>query len=95
MLGPRGNPKASNLFAILAHLKQGGFSIDHHPPTRPHTQERPPTQKTTPKQPETGPRPKQRKMDETTHTHSPRIRYSAGHRRNETAQTSIPKPWTE
>jgi hypothetical protein len=29
MFGPRGNPQASNLFAVLAHLqKQGGFHLE-------------------------------------------------------------------
>jgi hypothetical protein len=29
MLGPRGNPQASNLLAVLAHLQtQGGFHLE-------------------------------------------------------------------
>jgi DNA-binding phage protein len=29
MLGPRGNPQASNLFAVLSHLQeQGGFHLE-------------------------------------------------------------------
>jgi hypothetical protein len=29
MFGPRGNPQASNLFAVLAHLQQqGGFHLE-------------------------------------------------------------------
>jgi hypothetical protein len=29
MIGPRGNPQASNLFAVLGHLqKQGGFHLE-------------------------------------------------------------------
>jgi DNA-binding phage protein len=31
MFGPRGNPQASNLFAVLGHLQQqGGFHLEVH-----------------------------------------------------------------
>lgn len=35
MFGPRGNPQASNLFAVLDHLqKQGGFHLEVRPEKR-------------------------------------------------------------